>query len=187
MKPTLLYIHGLGSDRNSRKFTNLKDYFQTQFGYDFVEWNNDSDVKKLIEEKLKKYKKQTQLIIIGDSTGANFAYQLRELRNSENDVLILTSPLLDIDKRIANFDFPSFIKPQLIKIESPKNALIIASRNDEVLDQTDLFGDICDENFVSPHENLEVVEIDDSHRLLHFAEWAIPVISDYIREKIKEQ
>lgn len=64
MKPTLLYIHGLGSDRNSRKFLNLKDYFKDQFDYDFLEWENDSNIQLLIEEKLEKFKNQENLICI---------------------------------------------------------------------------------------------------------------------------
>lgn len=185
MKPTLLYIHGLGSDRNSRKFLNLKDYFKDRFVYDFLEWNNDSDVKLLIQEKVGKFQNTENLIIVGDSTGANFAYQLRELRNCKSDILILSSPLLDIENRIADFEFPKSILPFLEKITSPKNAMIIATQTDEVLDQTDLFWGVFDDDFVSPYENLEVVEMEDSHRLLYF-EHALPVINDYINDKIKE-
>ena len=184
MKPNLLYIHGLGSDRHSRKFINLKDYFKDQFEYDFLEWNNDSDINFLIEDKHEQYKNNNQLIIVGDSTGANFAYQLREMRNGENDILILTSPLLDIDKRIANFDFPGFILPQLMKIQHPKNALIIASKTDEILNQKYLF--TSDKNFVSVHETTEILEIKDNHRLLHFDN-VIPAISNYIKSRLKEQ
>ncbi len=82
MHTTLIYIHGFGSDRNSRKFLNLKDYFGEQYNYDFIEWDNDSDIKSLIQDKFLKYKNESNLIIVGDSTGANFAYQLQNLRKN---------------------------------------------------------------------------------------------------------
>lgn len=172
MKPTLIYIHGLGSDRNSRKFKNLKDYFKDQFEYDFLEWKNDSDVKKIIEEKLQNYQNINQLIIVGDSTGANFAYQLREMRNKKEDKLILTSPLLNIEMRIANFDFPKSLLPYLIKIAEPKNALIIGTKKDEILNQTWLFK--------KDFENISLKEVDDNHRLEKFHEF-LPKIELYLK------
>ena len=80
MKPKLLYIHGLGSDRNSRKLVNIKDFFENQFEYNFVEWNNDSDLSALLNEAQKwlTTEPNVQIVLVGDSTGANFAYQLRE-------------------------------------------------------------------------------------------------------------
>lgn len=79
-KTTLLYIHGLGSDRHSRKFINLKEYFKDRFSYDFIEWNNDSTISVLLVEAEAKLENVENPILIGDSTGANFAYQLRERR-----------------------------------------------------------------------------------------------------------
>lgn len=172
MKPTLLYIHGLGSDKNSRKFMNLKNYFHDRFNYDFLEWKNDSNIKLLIQEKFDKYQKIENLIIIGDSTGANFAYQLRKLRNCNSDKLILTSPLLDIEKRIASFDFPKTIIPYLEKITSPKNALIIATKKDEILDQSWIF----------ENENFNLKEVKDSHRLENFQNY-ISFIEMYLSQE----
>lgn len=174
MKPTLLYIHGLGSDRNSRKFLNLKDYFKDQFDYDFLEWENDSNIQLLIEEKLEKFKNQENLIIVGDSTGANFAYQLRELRNCKSDHLILTSPLLDIERRVADFDFPKAIVPYLQRIISPKNAMIIATKSDEILDQNWIFD--------MPNNDLVLLEVKDNHRLINFHH-SISDIESYLLKK----
>lgn len=160
----LLYIHGLGSDRNSRKLVNLKDYFKDQFQYDFVEWNNDSDISSLlaVAEKWLQSEPADQIILVGDSTGANFAYQLRDSLKEINieSILILTSPLLDIDNRIADFEFPKNILPQLWKIENPEDALIIATQKDEVLNQIPLFEKSL--------KNIKLVDVDDSHRLLKF-------------------
>ncbi|TDX86086.1 YqiA/YcfP family alpha/beta fold hydrolase [Epilithonimonas xixisoli] len=164
MKPTLLYIHGLGSDQNSRKFLNLKEYFKHEFEYDFIEWNNESDISKLLAEAEIRLKNAGKLILIGDSTGANFAYQLRErlLNQGTESILILSSPLLNIEERIADFEFPKSLLPQLKKYKNPKNTLIIATKNDKVLNQNWLFN--------TAFENVKLIETDDNHRLEKFHE-----------------
>ena len=172
MKPILLYIHGLGSDKNSRKFLNLKEYFQDHFEYDFLEWKNDSDIRVLIDEKFQKYKNTNGLIIVGDSTGANYAYQLREIRSNEQDILVLTSPLLDIERRIASYDFPKSLGLFLNKISEPRNTTIIAAKNDEIIDQKWLF-----ENYF---EELNLIEVDDNHRLEKFLDY-LPMIEFFIK------
>lgn len=174
----LLYIHGLGSGRNSRKFINLKDYFKDQFDYNFLEWNNDSDISALLNEadKWLKSEPEDQIVLVGDSTGANFAYQLRERLKENNikSILILTSPLLDIDNRIGDFEFPKSIIPQLWKIENPEDALIIATQKDEVLNQKLLFEKLF--------KNIELIEVDDNHRLEKFENY-LSSIEKYIQTK----
>lgn len=176
MHKKLLYIHGLGSDRNSRKFLNLKDYFKGQFDYDFVEWNSDSDISALLDIAEKWLKSENQIVLVGDSTGANFAYQLRERLKGGNQklILILTSPLLDIDSRIVDFEFPKKIFPQLWKIKNPEDALIIATKKDEVLNQKPLF----EKSF----KDIELIEVDDSHRLEKFENY-LSYIEKYIQSK----
>ena len=178
MKQKLLYIHGLGSDRNSRKLVNLKDHFKDQFEYNFVEWNNDSYISALLDvaEKWLQSDEEDQIVLVGDSTGANFAYQLRERlkENGVKSILILTSPLLNIDERIANFIFPNSIIPQLWKIDNPEDALIIATQKDEVLNQIPLFEKSL--------KNIKLVNVDDSHRLLKFENY-LYYIEKYIQSK----
>lgn len=177
MKNTLLYIHGLGSDRHSRKFINLKDYFQGQFHYDFIEWENDSTISELLDEAELKLENLENPIIVGDSTGANFAYQLRERRKlkGKNSILILSSPLLDIDERIADFDFPEKLIPQLKKFDNPEKALIIATKKDAILNQNWLFEKSL--------KNVKLIELDDNHRLEKFHE-SLVVIETYINSHI---
>ncbi len=177
MKNTLLCIHGLGSDRYSRKFINLKDFFQDQFNYDFVEWNNESNISELLNEAEIKLQNIENPILAGDSTGANFAYQLRERRLSKgkNSILIMSSPLLDIDERIANFNFPEKLIPQLEKFKQPKNALVIATRKDAVLNQNWLF----DNNF----QNIQLIETDDNHRLEKF-HTLLPQIKSFLELQV---
>lgn len=171
MKKTLLYIHGYGSDHNSRKFLDLKNYFGQEYTYHCLEWMVESDIKYLLRLALKKCENISQLAIIGDSTGANLAYQLRELRAKQEDKLILLSPLLDISTRLRDIPFPTTFEQQLIKISKPENCLIIASRQDEVIDQTSIFNQI-DKQFV-------LHEVEDGHRLEKFKEY-LQVIRDYI-------
>ncbi len=75
----------------------------------------------------------------------------------------MTSPLLDFQKRIANFDFPKFVAKQLVKIDYPKNAMIIATRTDEVLDQSFLF----ENSFI----DVKLLEVNDGHRLEDFGNY----------------
>lgn len=178
MHNKLLYIHGLGSDRNSRKFINLKDHFRNQFEYNFVEWNNESNISELLDtaEKSLVSESESQIVLVGDSTGANFAYQLRERleKKTIKSILILTSPLLNIDNRIADFEFPKTILSQLQKIENPSDALIIASKKDEVLNQLPVFEKAL--------QNVELADVDDSHRLLKFENY-LATIENYIDSK----
>lgn len=178
MKTTLLYIHGLGSDRNARKFINLKEYFKDQFDYDFVEWNNENNIAELLNEAENKLENLENPIIVGDSTGANFAYQLRESRKlkGKKSILILSSPLLNIDERIADFNFPEKLLPQLIKIKNPSNALIIATKNDTILDQNWLFEKDLDK--------ITLIEINDNHRLEKFHETLSQIEKYCIENKV---
>lgn len=176
MITTLLYIHGLGSDQHSRKFINLKDYFKDQFNYDFVEWKNDSIISELLDEAELKLEDTENPILVGDSTGANFAYQLRErrLKKGKNSILILSSPLINIDVRVADFEFPETLIPQLQKFENPENALIIATKKDVILNQNWLFE--------KPLINVKLIEVHDNHRLEKFHE-SLDKIESYISFK----
>lgn len=176
MNKKLLYIHGLGSDRNSRKFVNIKEYFKDQLEYNFVEWNHDSDISTLLDIAEKCLRPEDHILLVGDSTGANFAYQLRERLKGNNikSILVLTSPLLDVENRTSDFEFPKNILPQLWKIENPEDALIIATQKDQVLNQIPLFEKSL--------KNIKLVDVDDSHRLLKFENY-LSDIEKYIQSQ----
>ncbi|MBF8458314.1 alpha/beta hydrolase fold domain-containing protein [Kaistella sp. G5-32] len=178
MNKKLLYIHGLGSDRNSRKFVNIKEYFKDQFEYNFVEWKNNSNILSLLNEAKKWLESGStdQIVLVGDSTGANFAYQLREKLKQDNikTILLLTSPLLDISNRIRDIEFPKNLISQLWKIENPEEALIIATQKDEVLNLIPLYQ--------KKLKNVELIDVDDSHRLLKFENY-VPHIEKYIQSQ----
>lgn len=113
-------------------------------------------------------------VVVGDSTGANFAYQLRErrLEKGKKSILILGSPLLDIDERIADFDFPEKIIPELKKYDSPEDALIIATKNDTILNQKWLFQ--------KKLKMIKLIEVNYNHRLEKFHE-ILPLIDSFYK------
>lgn len=173
MKKTLLFVHGFGSDRNSRKFQDLKSHFGKEYHCHCLEWTVFSDIPYLLNLALHKCAIVERLVIIGDSTGANLAYQLREMRNSDGDKLILLSPLLDIAKRKRDIPFPATFCEYLLKIANPANTLVIASKTDEVIDQQSLF-DEADKKFT-------LMEVNDGHRLEKFHDY-LHAIEEFINE-----
>ncbi len=172
MKTTILFIHGYGSDRNSRKFQELKSYFTADYDLHCMEWAVYSDIPWLLNDAVEKCAVIRKLIIIGDSTGANFAWQIREMRNSKEDKLILLSPLLDVSKRKRDVDFPDVFNQYLVKIENPENALVIASANDEVVDMKSLFEE--------PDKKFTLLKVHDGHRLEKFEKY-LQVVEKFIR------
>lgn len=168
---TLLYVHGYGSDRTSRKFFALQELFSSTHNCFCLEWITNSDIPYLLNKAVEKLADTNELTIIGDSTGANLAYQIRELRNNSNDKLVLLSPLLDIDNILVDINFPQSFLNELIQVSKPENALIIASKNDEVINQNSLFG--------SQNNSIEIMDVDDNHRLENFNDY-LPRIADYV-------
>lgn len=173
MPPPLLYIHGLGSDRNSAKFLALQAFFPDMFEFHCMEWTEHSNIERLISQTYTSFEKTNQLIVFGDSTGANFAYQLRDKRtlNGLQTRLILSAPLLDLSKRIIDFNFPKRLIPQLIKIEHPINALLICPLQDELINHSPWKSDSS--------RLLYVLQVNDTHRLPRFKEY-LAAIKNYI-------
>lgn len=173
MPPPLLYIHGLGSDRNSAKFLALQAFFPDKFDFYCMEWTDHSNIERLISQTYTTFEKTNQLIVFGDSTGANFAYQLRDNRAlyGLQTKLILSAPLLDLSKRIIDFNFPKCLIPQLIKIEQPTHALLICPMHDELINHTALKSDITNK--------LQVLQVNDTHRLPRFKDY-LPAVKAYI-------
>ncbi len=172
MKNLLIYIHGYGSDCNSRKYLLLKKYFNQSFTLDCFEYKDDFNIKSLFDNKKENWSTYDRILLIGDSAGANFAYQLREMLMEDNRIsLVLLSPLLSTEKILLKIDFSKNLLSQFKSISHPKNTLIIASRTDEVLSQEWLF----EKQF----ENTELFEVNDNHALQNFENY-IPVIERYL-------
>lgn len=158
---TILYFHGLGSDEQSRKFQLLKERFSTADVYCVV-WNKDTDFIQLFEHWRYKTQEADNIILIGDSTGGNYAYQFRKMltKLKLSSKLILINPLLKLENIIADFTFPKELTNTLLNIDKVENALLILSRRDEVIDHH------ASANVSQPFT--EILWIEDTHRVLFF-------------------
>ena len=176
MKNKFIYIHGFDSSHLSQKSLKLQAYF-TQFDYGWMDWTVMDDMEKLLDNLEKELEPYENPIVYGDSTGANFAYQLRQRRESKGKktILIMTSPLLINKLRISIEHIPQSFRDRLQVIDNPKNALIIASPEDETLDETWLW----EKKF----ENVELISVSDRHELHKFSDY-IPMMEDYINRKL---
>lgn len=132
-----IYFHGLNSSINSSKFVILKKTFKNLKCF---EWSPNDPIKNMLNELVYKLSNCNEdIILIGDSTGANFAYQTRELLKKYNKKvkLILISPLLSINQMDNNFFLYKYVTKSLISniilIKYITDALIIKPINDEVL------------------------------------------------------
>lgn len=101
-----------------------------------LEWKTDDNIPRLLADTAARLRDKRHVILVGDSTGGNFAYQLRELLRPQGikTTLILLNPLLDLSKRIAPFAFPESLVPYLKQIDKPADAYIFIAMRDEILD-----------------------------------------------------
>src|SRR5690606_34741353 len=126
----LIYIHGLGSDASSRKYQLLQTLYQSRRSTDCLEWKEHDNIAQLLEETVTRlHPNCTDLIIVGDSTGGNFAYQQRELlkESNINTSLILLNPLLDVSKRKRDIPLADNLLNYLQPIQRPTNCTISLS------------------------------------------------------------
>lgn len=172
-----LYVHGYGSNQNSRKFLDLKE-FVSDCNFTCLEWNEDSDFESLLQGVEKQFEQVENLIIVGDSAGANYAYQLREKRKQKGakSILILTSPLLAIEDRLrTDILFTANLKNSFVQIPTVDNAFVLMAREDEVLS----FESFDQNNSL----NSVIMQVEDSHRLENFRS-TIPYIIAYINSQL---
>lgn len=164
----IIYFHGLNSSIDSNKFKILQSVYED---IKCFEWTPNDSIKDKLNKlslDLSNYKNVT---LIGDSTGANFAYQVREqLKYNTNVKLVLTSPLLSLKQMDENFFLYSHVtdilRKNIIDIKYIDDALIIKPIYDEVL----------------PHKyncelNCELLEIDSTHRIDNFKDYVDNIIT----------
>lgn len=169
----MLFIHGYGVTHGAWKFNLLKEYFSNEFNLNKMDWDTDSDIESLLNTQISALENCELPVIIGDSTGANFAYQFREKRKSlgKKSILILTSPLLVNQLKIPIDDIPQSFINQLIEYPQPEDALIIASPEDDTLNLAWLWE--------RELENAVLVQINDHHELHKFPDY-LPMMKNYI-------
>lgn len=170
----LLYIHGLGSGRDSRKYRLIQESFHTTHNCACAEWNEDSDIRLFLFNLYKRYLDSQELVLIGDSTGGNYAHQLRDIlvKNGLKVILILINPLLNLEDRIGSFPFPDSLQDSLATIEQVDHCFLLQSLYDEVIDQ----------NQVKIGRHVVQLKVDDSHCLFTLAEH-MPVLKYYVQGK----
>lgn len=154
---TILYFHGLGSSAASRKFVRLQQVFSHKYQLICSEWTYTTSIRILLGNLLTQYENEKSIVIIGSSTGGNFAYQLAErLRFSGVKVkLILINPLLHIAQRTSQRPFPIMLEGYLREIKEVRDCTLILSRHDEMIDHSD----------IKLKEAVNVFEIDDNHQV----------------------
>lgn len=174
----LVYFHGLGSNKNSRKFRLLKDHLGESYELLCAEWNVYTDFRILIFNVFKRLLREPEVVLIGDSIGGNYACQMRDLlmRNNVKTTLVLFNPLLSMDTRIVSFPFPNMLLESLHDIRQIEHCLSIISINDVVIDHSSIvYG-----------QGTNRLVVDDVHQLLHFERY-LQHIDRYMdtRNKIK--
>jgi len=154
---TLIYLHGLGSSAASRKFVCLKEVFGSKYNVVCPEWTYKISIRVMLGNLYRQYENEKSIIIIGSSTGGNFAYQLREkLRLDGVKVkLILINPLLHLEQRTSQRTFPSNLVGYMSEIKEVKDCSLILSNEDEAIDHS----------LISRGENVKAINIDDNHRI----------------------
>lgn len=154
---TLLYLHGLGSSANSKKFIRLQEEFTAQYQVVCPEWTVDTNIDFLLNNLFNKYQNDEFTIIIGSSTGGNFGFQLANLlrQNGVKVKLILINPLLNLVSRITSRPFPTQLARYLHEIKEVNECTLILSLKDEVIDHSQ----------ISVGKAVQLFEIDDNHRV----------------------
>ncbi len=168
----VLYIHGMYSNAQSRKYILLKEHFPS-LDWDIMEWGVDEDLQVALDEVHQKYKEMKSLIIIGDSAGGNLTVQLkmRRTQNGLTTVMILLNPLLRIQYRIADFEFPARLKAYFyeVKDEDIQQSYCLLSYQDELINH----------GWIKALTGLHQIWVEDDHRFLNFSSW-IPILGNWL-------
>jgi len=138
MKIKYYYLHGLGGSRHSTKFTELQKEYKN---IECLEWEVTADcqyISNLIiswqNQILVLYEQYDVVCIIANSTGANFALQLKELLKPNFIHLVLINPLLDLVCLFDKSIMPKILLPSIIKTKKFNSVLILIAKNDSVID-----------------------------------------------------
>jgi len=154
---TLLYLHALGSSTNSKKFVRLQEDFGTTYQVVCPEWMLDANIDFFIDNLCNEYQNEEFIIIIGRSTGGNFAFQLTNLLRQKGVKvkLILINPLLNLTSRITTRPFPTQLAQDILEIKEVNDCALILSIKEEIIDHSR----------ISVGKAVQLFEIDDNHRL----------------------
>lgn len=174
-KVKLLYLHGLGKPKRCEKFDCLESYFNVEYEVKYIRWDEQTNMSDYLNELDRKFAQEENLIVLGNSTGANFAWQLKELRKKRgvNTCLIAISPLFSVNNSLVIKEFPDEVKKCLKDINNLDDSMVIIGSKDSVLNHAWL------EERKWP--NTEIVRVRDTHRLNYFHKY-ISTIDKYIQK-----
>lgn len=170
-KNTYVYIHGLHSSKESKKYIALQHKLDVDDQLLCIEWQTtgiDKTLQYAVDTIIKDSK--AQIILIGDSTGGNFACQIREMLKHKGIYagLVLINPLLLRFQLYDSSIMPESTLEYVRNITDVSDSLIFLSDNDTVVNHHMLPNYILDCN--------NIRQIKDTHSFLRFAEYI-----DYIK------
>lgn len=162
----IVYIHGLNSSVNSQKFKILQQAFPTAI---CVEWTVEDNIFDIIHDAYEKLKGiVNNLVIIGSSTGGNFAWQLQKKlkENGKSSELVLLNPLIDSSFKFSN-DIPDELNKYLVDMNRFEDTKVFLALHDDILDTEKLkdFFEIQQKIFTN---QIHIIEVDDNHRIENF-------------------
>ena len=169
---TYVYLHGLHSSKESFKYKILQKAFNNTI---CIEWNEYSNINDILNQATDEIAEidTDRIIIIGDSTGGNFACQLRNLLLNKKNIhagLVLLNPLLTIeavyDRSIINKGLQNYLS-HIYQIE---DAIIFTSIDDAIINHEKIHPYI--------KRNTNIIEVIDNHRFESFESF-IQVIEKY--------
>lgn len=124
--------------RHSTKFTELQKEYKN---IECLEWevtingHHISNLKSNWQNQiLVNYEQYDVVCIIANSTGANFALQLKDLLKPNFIHLVLINPLLDLGCLVDKSIIPTILVPSIIKMKKFNGVLILIAKNDSVID-----------------------------------------------------
>lgn len=162
----IVYIHGLSSSVNSQKFKILQQAFPSA---KCVEWTTEDNIFDIIQDAYDKLKGiVNNLVIIGSSTGGNFAWQLQKKlkENGKSSELILLNPLIDSSFKYDD-NLPEELNKYLVDMNRFENTKVFLALHDDVLNTGKLkdFFEIQQRIFT---DQIQIIEVDDNHRIENF-------------------
>lgn len=159
-----IYVHGLGSSKNSKKYREIKIKYPGAICFD---WLVDDNLDNKINEWIDVVKNcQLDVVLIASSTGCNLVCQMNVILSKSNNYqkTILLNPLLSIDQVISKDILPTEILKYVREIDSFSDCFIIISDNDEVLNHKQISLQIMKSNQILISKN-------DTHKLLKFKDY----------------
>ncbi len=162
----IVYIHGLNSSANSKKFKSILKVYPSAI---CIEWKTDDNITTILNDAYEHLKGVVEdLTIIGSSTGGNFGWQLQKKlkEHGKSSELVLLNPLVDVSLKYED-NFPENLAHYLAVMNRFEHTKVFIGVHDEVLnaEKSKQFFEIQQKIFP---DQIEIIEVDDNHRIENF-------------------